>query len=479
MTTLLTVPHRPATPQQEFLTPRRRPGQRARSAAWPVTALLLYFPLWWALGLGAFAFPLFAVPMALGLWRRRGSLALPPGFLIWGCFLALNVVSLIMLPIAAPDTVAGTMGARALSLALIFAEYAAATITLLYIGNLTETELPQKRLVRMLGVLFVVTAAGGLLGVLAPNFGYTSPVELLLPGSVRQNLFVQALVHPSSAQIQTVLGSPGARPAAPFGYTNYWGNCLSLLVVWFVIWGWQRRSTARRLVTLAVLGVALVPVVQSLNRALWLGLAISVVYLAVQLAARGRGGALLAIGGLAVIGMLVFSLTPLHDTVSQRLASPGSTSLRGFLSSAAIDGAERSPVVGWGGARRTVGSVQSINVGATPGCPQCGNFPIGSNGQLWYVLFSQGFLGAALFIGFFLRTGLRYLRRRDPLSSGAALVLILGPVYAVFYNDLPAALTITFISLAIAWRQERLLATVPAPASRSAGASAGTRLARV
>ena len=45
--------------------------------------------------------------------------------------------------------------------------YVALTVLLLYAGNLTDAELSRRRLVRLLGWLFVVTVAGGLLGMVA------------------------------------------------------------------------------------------------------------------------------------------------------------------------------------------------------------------------------------------------------------------------------------------------------------------------
>jgi hypothetical protein len=433
-------------------SPGRRRGRRY-DPSWPIRALLLLFPLWWALGLGAFAFPLFAVPMAVILWRRRGRLVLPPGFGWWGLFLLLNVISMVMLPFAVPETLAGSTTGRAIAVLTNLAMYLSATVTLLYVGNLSERELPQARLVRMLGILFLVLVAGGLLGVLVPRFGFTSPLEMALPSGMRHNLYVQALVHPTAAQIQAGLGD-AARPSAPFGYTNFWGNNFSILLVWFVVWGWRSRSLLRHAATVAVLIVAVIPVVQSLNRGLWTGLGLSVVYVAAQLARRARFGAVLGLVTVGLVALLALALTPLHDTVNQRLANPRSNDLRSFLTQASIDGAMRSPVIGWGGTRKTLGSVQSISVGASANCPQCGNFAIGSNGQLWYVLFCQGFLGAALFIGFFLSTGLRYMRRRGKVFTAAGLILLLAIFYSTVYSFLPAALTLTFISLAVAWRQE-------------------------
>src|SRR5205085_115094 len=202
---------------------------------WPLTAILLLYPMWWALGLGVLIFPIAAVPMAVVLWRRRRTVAVPPGFVLWVLFLAVVVVSVGALGEDPAGTVPGSAASRLVPAAFRLVEYAAVTVLLLYAGNLTEAELPQRRLVRLLGWLFVVTVAGGLLGVVAGRFQFSSPVELLLPNHLRSNAFVQSLVHPVAAQMMDVLGHASPRPAAPWGYTNTWGNDFCLLVGWFVV----------------------------------------------------------------------------------------------------------------------------------------------------------------------------------------------------------------------------------------------------
>ena len=127
--------------------------------------------------------------------------------------------------------------------------YVALMIMVLYLGNLTERELPQLRLVRMLGVLFVTTVAGGLLGVFFPRLEFTSPVERVLPGWISDNSFVQNLIHPTAAQTQKVLGYASPRPEAPFEWANAWGSNVSVLLIWFVVGWWVyggRRGARRR-----------------------------------------------------------------------------------------------------------------------------------------------------------------------------------------------------------------------------------------
>src|SRR5213078_4404244 len=120
---------------------------------------------------------------------------------------------------------------------------------------------------------------------------FSSPIELMLPRHIRDNGFVQSLVHPTAAQVMDVLGHETPRPSAPWGYTNTWGNNFCLLVVWFVV-----AFGRRRVLTAAVLAVAVVPVVYSLNRGLWIGLAVLGGAVALRLALRGRLWAVGAVG---------------------------------------------------------------------------------------------------------------------------------------------------------------------------------------
>jgi hypothetical protein len=110
--------------------------------------------------------------------------------------------------------------------------------------------------------------------------------------------------------------------------------------------------------------------------------------------------------------------------------------------------------VGWGGPRKTNGSNQSIAIGPSPACPGCGDFSTGSTGQFWYIIFANGYFGALWFFGFFLYSLWVYRRDRSSLGQAGVLVVGLTFVYMLFYNSVPAALTITMISVGILWRSD-------------------------
>jgi hypothetical protein len=438
------APDRPAVPGPPRFLPLR-PG-------WPLTGILLVYPLWWALGLGVLIFPIAAVPMAVILIRQRRAgrpIALPPGFALWALFLAVVVVSIGALGEDPPGTVPGTAASRLLSVSFRLVEYVAMTVLLLYAGNLTEAEVPRRRLVRLLALLFLVTVAGGLLGVVAGKFQFSSPIELMLPKHIRTNGFVQSLVHPTAAQVMDVLGHESARPSAPWGYTNTWGNNFCLLAVWFVV------ACRRKLLAVAVLAVAVVPVVYSLNRGLWIGLGVIGAAVALRLAWRGRLWAVGVVGiaGVALAGALV--LTPLGTVVSERLDHGKSNAVRGYLTDKAVSGALESPVVGYGSTRNTVGGRQSIAVGQKPDCPRCGNFTIGGNGQLWQLLYAHGLTGTACYVGFFGYGLWRYRRDASAIGLAGGAALLSSLVSMFWYNALVTPLAMTMLGYALLWRNDR------------------------
>jgi O-antigen ligase len=430
---------------------RRERRPRRLPAGWPLAALLCLYPLWWALGVGQFAFLVFAVPMAWEL-RRRRPLRMPPAFGAWMLFLLWFVFSLVMLPQNPSGTVPGSLSGRVISIGLRLVELGSASVTLLYVGNLPIREVSQRRLLRWLSTLFLVTLAGGLLGLFAPHFQFTSPLERLLPSSITSNYFASSLVHPTAAQVQNVLGYQSPRPAAPWSYTNYWANNLSILLVWFCVFMWHPARLRRRGVLIVALMVTTVVVVYSLNRGLWIGIIVSVLFVVAMAARGGDARATLAAVAMIPVIALAFFATPLHTIVGARVSHGESNGIRTFLDKAAVQGAFESPIIGWGGTRKALGSSQSIAVGPSPNCPTCGAITIGSTGEIWMVMFSQGLVGLVLYLGFFVGAWWRLRRDRTPIGAGARLVIWLALLYALFYNSVPVALTLVMISIGLSWR---------------------------
>jgi hypothetical protein len=424
--------------------------------AWPLTGLLALYPLWWALGLGVLIFPMLAVPMLVLLVRRRAAgrpVGLPPGFLCWALFLAAAVISIAALGADPAGTVVEHAGTRLVAVLYKLGMYLSLTVLLVYAGNLTEQELSRRRLVRLLGWLFVVTVAGGLLGMVAGNFEFTSPVEWLLPSAVGDKGFVQSLVHPYAAQIMDLVGGEKPRPAAPWGYTNTWGNNFCLLAGWLVVAAWS-GGPKRKVLSLLCLVVSIVPAVFSLNRGLWIGLGLLIGYVAVRYVLLGR---LWIIGVVLVAGaalVVALAATPLGELVSARLDNGKSNGVRSFLIERAWDGFVDSPVIGYGGTRNTIGGRQSITVGESAGCERCGNFTVGGNGQLWQLMYSHGAAGSIGYLGFFGYGLWRFRRDRSPIGIAAGGAIVTSFSAMLWYNALVTPLAFMFLAYALLWRND-------------------------
>ncbi|MFG1703843.1 hypothetical protein ACFLIM_11680 [Nonomuraea sp. M3C6] len=421
-----------------------------RGPAWPIGALLVGYPLWWALGFGGLSVIVLAVPMGVLLWRRR-PIQVPRGFGLWALLLAGYLVSALMLAETPPGTYGELGPGRVVGYGMRLALYAAVLVMVLYLGNLTERELPQLRLVRMLGVLFVTTVAGGLLGVLLPEFSFTSPVELLLPGWAGENAFVQNLIHPTAAQTQKVLGFSLPRPEAPFEWANAWGSNVSVLLVWFVVGWWVHGGQRQKLFVAGLIGLAAVPIVYSLNRGLWIGLGLAVLYVIVRVGGRTR----VALCGAVTAATLAFALSPLAALVAQRLDKPHSNDIRAFTVTATVAAAGHSPFIGYGNTRNAMGNHRTITTGKTEWCEGCGHPPLGSDGQLWLLIITQGFTGAALYVAFFLGAIRRHWRDRSPVGLAGVLVMGLVLLYMFVYDGLVTPLSLYLISFALLWRNSQ------------------------
>ncbi|WP_433210779.1 O-antigen ligase family protein [Dactylosporangium sp. CS-047395] len=430
-----------------------------RLNAWPITGILLLYPLWWALGLGVLIFFIAAVPMAWSLVRHRAAghvVKLPPAFLLWLLFLAAVCFGLFTLGADPAGTVPGTWQSRFVSYAFRLGGYGALTVLLVYAGNLERRALSQERLVRQLAWLFAVTVAGGILGMAAPRFEFTAPFELLLPPHVRHDGFVQSLMHPTAAQIMNLLGGETPRPGAPWGYTNTWGNNVCLLVGWLAVAGFcLTRKRRTKVFAAATLLVAIVPIVYSLNRGLWIGLAVMAVYVAVRLALKGRVAALGLVAVVAVGIAVALAVTPLGDVVGARVDNGKSNGVRMYTTQKALSGMQESALIGFGSTRTTIGGRNSIAVGESADCERCGNFTIGGNGQLWQLLYAHGLLGTLSYVGFFLAGLWRFRRDASPIGLAGGAALVSGFSAMLWYNSLVTPLALTFLAYAVLWRNQQ------------------------
>jgi hypothetical protein len=439
---------------------RRRRGRfRAvlRNPAWPVSFLLVGYPIWWALGIADFMWLILAVPMIARMvaWRTRGGrpIRVPPGFGLWLLFLVIMVAGIATITLVAPGTVPSLVSRRVLSYANRTAGYFGITVLLLYAGNLTERELPRRTLAWMLGLVGVFTVIGGVAGMILPHLQFSSPFLLLLPKGIQANAFVQASTHPALTQVQNVLGTPGGRPKAPYDYTNTWGDCLTILLPFLLAWAWLGRRR-QRLFALCVTVIAMGPLLYSLNRGAWIGVLLSVVYLAVRLAARGKVALLGGLLAALILAATLVAFTPLNSVVTGRIQNGKSNDLRSHLDGLAITDGLKSPILGFGDTRQEQGSPSSIAVGPSAKCPVCGQLAVGSTGQLWLLLVTDGIAGAFFYLAFFAYGAWRFWRDPSPYGLAGVLVLLLSFWYMLSYDATGAPLGFTVLAYALLWKND-------------------------
>jgi hypothetical protein len=431
-------------------------GKRLLPPGWQLTALYLGFPVWWALGLANFILPITAFFMALGLLRRR-PVALPRSFGIWLFFLLWVLAGVFVLGVEAPGAVQTDGGiGRYMTYGYRVVLYFSATVALLYVGNLRREEFATHKIVRLLGYMFVVTTVGGLIGSLLPPLDFRSPVEYLLPAALQENAFLTGLVHPRTAEVQTVLGYAQSRPVAPFNYANAWGSNYSFFLPFFVLAWFGPQAGWRRRVAPLILIASFVPVVYSLNRGLWSALGLGIAYVVLRLATSGRIWAVQALVAGLTVSALVLLFSPLLDIIRERLANPHSNERRAQLFSLTWSAVMKgSPLLGFGTTRNVQGSFASIAGGESASCRGCGVPPLGTQGALWSVLFFQGLVGLALFLLFFALWMARHVRDTSPLVIAVTTVLVLASVEMFVYDFNGSPLFTVMVALGLVWRERR------------------------
>jgi polysaccharide biosynthesis protein PslJ len=426
-------------------TARRSTAAAAPSRlTWPLTASFGAYPVWWVLGVGAFVWPVVGVCMLVSMVWRRWTRA-PAVMLVWLVFLAWVLLSAAQL----------SSGTRLMTFLYRYSLYAGAAVLFLYVYNLPRSRHLEAKVLNRLLAFWVIVVVGGYAGIAFGEHTFTPPFYRLIPHSVASHAIVQELVLPVFAQVQSFLGFPVPRPAAPFTYTNQWGaNIATLTMIALGALAASRRGRRRALI-LAGLVASLVPMVISLNRGMLLSLAVGLLYVTLRFGLRGRVGALASVIAVTALLVGVVVLTPLGHLVLQSFGSTHghSNSTRLSLYQQASSGANSSPLFGYGSPQQAVGQPQ------TPA--------IGTQGQLWMVLYSHGYPAAALYVGFFLIVLWQTRRAAGPAGIWLHAAVLVALSQIVVYGWLPAELQVVMVAAALAYRL-----TWPRPAG-AAAADAG------
>jgi polysaccharide biosynthesis protein PslJ len=399
-------------------------GIRARDTvlpAWPVLALLAGFPVWWLLGLSPFISIILAGVMIVLLLGHRPIIVVPG---VWPLFAFVAWVVPCALMLDSP--------LRLVGYGLRLAQFAAVAVVVLYVVN-ARPKLTANRLLAGLLVVWLTAVVGGYLGLVWPEVRLTTPVGLLLPGVLTENEYVRDLVFPAFAEVQFPWGAtePFTRPAAPFTYANSWGSAMAILTPVAVAYASRLGSRRARLLVGSALAAAIPPAVATSNRGLFLALAASILYVGTRLALRGNGRALLAVAAATVLGAVVFANAGLWDTIAERQASSDTTSGRAQLYAETFERTLQSPLFGYGAPRPSFESEISV----------------GTQGQIWMLMFSYGFVGLVLFLWFLWGAALRTWRAPGMSNLWLHAALVSTCILVLYYGlDVPQLTTVAVIA---------------------------------
>lgn len=392
--------------------PPPRRGGHPGLPVWPVIVLVAGYPVAWALGL-AVVFPVVMALVQVAFLIQRGTFRFDPVLGLYVAFTLWTLTSAVLLD--SPGQAVGYLQR--------FSEIVAAGVVLAYVRALPGRSL--RRVIDALVALWVGVVLLGELATWIPDVRLQTPFGVLLtgvlPGAISGNELVRDLLLPPMAEVQHIWGAsePFNRPAAPFPYANSWGSAVALLTP--VVLARLTWSSARTKVLLvAVLVLSVHPILASGNRSMALALAVCAAYVTVRLIARGRlraGARLLALGAVALV-LLVASGAVGSFFERQVVSGGASADTRMAVYVETVQATLRSPLVGW----------------ANPRTDSTIGIALGTQGQIWSLMYSYGFVGLVLFCVFL--AALLWRARRAPGTAGLWLhgVLVAAVVMLPFYR---------------------------------------------
>lgn len=391
---------------------------------WPFTLTFIGFPVWWVLGVVDFIWIPMAGVMALYLISSRSAVA-PKGFGVWLLFLLWAACSVIGL----------THPEQLMVFGYRLSIYTSCAVLFLYVYN-NRRMLTDRFVTGVLTIWWLIIVVAGYLALLFPTGVFRTPLSFIVPQSFLANPWLnQMLIRRLNQYNPDSYWALDPRPAAPFLYSNNWGQVYSILLPLVVVYLWHVRGSRRFWLILPLIPVSFVPAALTTNRGMFLGLAVAGIYLAFRMLLRRGFRGVLVLGAVALVGITIFNLLPTAERLETRGNAP-SISDRASLYVQAIQAVQDSPLFGYG---RTIGGVGTVD-------------PVGTQGQIWMVLVSHGLGAAILFLAWFLLAFILSIRRTDPCGLAANTVILVATLELGFYGILPYGLPLIMIAMALALR---------------------------
>ena len=406
---------------------RPAPGRdlRAPLPSWPITAVVAGYPLWWALGLGL-VMPLALSGLMAAMLMARRRIDVVPGVVPFLAFCLWVVPCGLMID----------SHLRLLGFGLRSAQFFSGAVVLLYVVN-ARRSYDVSKLVRDLTFLWVCVVIGGYAGMLLPDLRLTTLPGLVAPQWLTDNELLHDTFFPPMAEVQHPWGSPEAfnRPAAPFPYSNNWGGAIALLTPVALAALGTARTTFRRVAIGVVLAASLLPIGASSNRGMFLALAGAMLYVGVRIAFRGYWIPLLGLS-IVSLGGVIYYFAAAAQQIETRQTYSHSTEGRRQLYAETLARTVHSPFHGYGAPHPTTSTDVSL----------------GTQGYIWELMFSFGFVGLGLFLWFLVGAVCRTWRwvpgtRRLLIHGSLVAVCIMIAYYGLHIAQLMAVLVIAGVLL--------------------------------
>jgi O-antigen ligase len=378
---------------------------------WPVVLICAGMPLTFLLGIHGFVWVLPVVVFGAQLLVRREPVTIPRAAIPLLLLVAWIPVPLLQLhPGQLPLAVFRYM------------IFASPLFCFVWLVNQHEETVPTRRLVRMLSILWMTLIGFGFLAILFPHFSAPSPIQRIGPGFIFSNEYVRDLTRFQFAQVQSLVSEEVGRPSAPMAYSNGWGSTLGLLTPFFILDFFVLGSLRRKRTGVLIGAVAMIPIVFSLNRGLWLSVGLGLIYVALRRALQGNVKVALVLGAGLLILFGALAATALGDVVQQRFEIAGeSNNARSALYEVAFDITKEQPVTGYGAPLEVDGLWREV----------------GTHGLIWFVMVCYGFPGAILLVAWVLAMLVSSARAPNQIALWSHVAIVVFAIQIPIYGLLP------------------------------------------
>lgn len=398
----------------------------------PVVLPFAGYALWWVLGIGDFVWLLAGLAVVLS-WIRIRGLRIPRPYFLWAFFVGWVAVTLVM-----NDNTGRFTGALYRLLL-----YLSAGLLALYTYN-ARRSLPLRQVTGAMVWFLAGMSLVGYLALVFPLAVIRTPMSWIMPEFLARNQLVeQMIIRNMTHWVPDTWIEQAVRPVAPFLYANTWGNVYSLVLPLALLHLWLVWYTRHRWLVLLVVLASVYPALSTLNRGMFIGLAVVGFWVVVQMLLRGQILLSLFSAVAAVAAAGAWFISPLGEALRNRAETTYSVEDRALIYRATFDAVLQSPLFGYG-------SPRPAEMSWLPS--------LGTQGQLWTVLYSHGFVGAALFLGFFLAVCVTVLRRRDVVGAVLGGIILATLVETVFYGMM-TGLMVTMVVVGLSLRPDTVISS--------------------